>query len=405
MPRPALPPNAKLRKDGRIEIRVQVGGRRVSRYARTPEDAWRIYAELEVERSRGRIRRSGWTVAAWLERRLAQRRGLAPSTVREDRRLAGIIAERFGDRALEDLSPLEIQDWITALPYSHRTKLKVLQMLRNALAEAEALELIHRNPAAPVKLPREPRRQTGRAWTLDETRTFLATARERRLYPLYRLLLTLGLRVGEAMALRLEDWALDPTLGVWRLRVERTATDHGHGRRVSKTTKTPASVRTVYAPADLAEELNAWLERREAEARAPGWQEEGWLIPASTGRMLLHTNIRRDFLKAVEAAGVPVIRLHDLRHTAANLMRQIGIPREVRMQILGHQVRDVHDLYAHHVEPGELVRAAYVLEGLFNAGASKENNAPAYSTGANKTDPDRGHWGQGKKADGAKTPS
>ena len=168
------------------------------------------------------------------------------------------------------------------------------------------------------------------------------------------------------MALRIEDWAPDPTLGVWRLRVERTATDHGHGRRVSETAKTPASVRTIYAPDDLADELNAWLEHRAVEAGTPSWHEEGWLIPASNGRMLLHTNVRRDFLRAVEAADVPVIRLHDLRHTAANLMRQAGVGREVRMQILGHQIRDVHDIYAHHVEPGELVRAARVLHGLFS---------------------------------------
>ena len=366
MPRPALPPNAKLRKDGRIEIRVQVRGRRVSRYARTPEDAWRIYAELEVERSRGRIQRSGWTVASWLERRLAQRRGLAPSTVREDRRLAGIITERFGDRALEDLFPLEIQDWITALPYSHRTRLKVLQMLRNALAEAEALELIHRNQAAPVKLPRQPRQTTGRAWTLEEARAFLAAAEGRRLYPLFRLMLTLGLRVGEAMALKLEDYATDPTLGVRRLKIQRTATEHGHARTVREATKTAASTRTVYLPDDLATALDAWLKRREVESRLPSWQEEGWLFPSSRGTLLLHTNIRRELLAIAEAAGVPQIRLHDLRHTAANLMRQVGVPREVRMQILGHRIRDVHDIYTLHVDPGELVRAAKLLEGLFD---------------------------------------
>jgi len=48
--RPALPPNSKLRRDGRIEVRVQVDGRRISRYARSPEDAWALYAELAVER-------------------------------------------------------------------------------------------------------------------------------------------------------------------------------------------------------------------------------------------------------------------------------------------------------------------------------------------------------------------
>ena len=363
--RPALPPNSKLRKDGRIEVRVQVDGRRISRYARSPEDAWALYAELAVERQRGRLSRSGWTVAAWLERRLASRRGLAPTTVREDRRIAGIINQALGDLLLEDLTPMQVQDWLDGLDYSHRTKLRALQTLRNALAEAEALELVHRNAAAPVKLPRKPRQSTGQAWTLDEARRFLAAAEGRRLYPLYRLMLTLGLRVGEAIALKLDDWAHDPTVGSWRLRVERTATVEGSYTVLSSGVKTPAARRTIYAPDDLAEVLRVWLERRALEASLPSWDEQGWLIPASNGHLLSHNNVRRDLRAAIADAGVPSIRLHDLRHTAANLMRQAGVGREVRMQILGHQIRDVHDIYAHHVEPGELVRAARVLHGLF----------------------------------------
>jgi len=133
------------------------------------------------------------------------------------------------------------------------------------------------------------------------------------------------------------------------------------GRRVSRYARTPEDAWKFYAELKVKRSrgrirrseytVAAWLEHREAEARFPGRQAEGWLIPASTGRMLLHTNIHRDFLKGVNAAGMPAIRLHDLCHTAANLMRQIGIPRKLRMQILGHQVRDVHNLYAHHVEP------------------------------------------------------
>jgi hypothetical protein len=53
------PPRTKLRKGGRIEIRVQMDGRRASRYARSPEDAWRIYSEFAVARDAGRLRRSG----------------------------------------------------------------------------------------------------------------------------------------------------------------------------------------------------------------------------------------------------------------------------------------------------------------------------------------------------------
>ncbi|ADR36969.1 integrase family protein [Oceanithermus profundus DSM 14977] len=279
----------------------------------------------------------------------------------EDSRLADIINQALGDRLLEDLTPMQVQDWLDGLDYSHRTKLRALQMLRNALAEAEALELLHRNAAAPVKLPRQPRQTSGQAWTLDEARRFLAAAQKRRLCSLYRIMLALGLRVGGAIAFEVGDWAHDPAVGSLRLRTECTATVEGSLAGV----KTPAARRTVYAPDDLAVALSTWLERREAEAGLPSWDEQGWLIPASNGRLLSHNNVRRDLRAAIAEAGVPRIRLHDLRHTAANLMRQAGIGREVRMQILGHQIRDVHDIYTHHVEPGELVRAARALHGLF----------------------------------------
>ncbi len=213
--------------------------------------------------------------------------------------------------------------------------------------------------------------------------------RSRRLYPLYLTLLTLGLRIGEAMALRLEDLDYDDALGLHRLRVRRTATEHGRGHRVSEQTKTPASRRTLYLPKDLAGVMGSWLERRAAEAAMPSWAEEEWLFPASNGRMLTYSNVRRDFRAACEAAGLEPVRLHDLRHTAANLMRQRGVAREVRMQMLGHQNRDVHDIYARHVEAGEVVHAVRALEGLFGDGL----------------DPDWGHRGQQKKADGEFSPS
>ncbi len=99
---------------------------------------------------------------AWLERRLASRKGLAPSTVREERRLARIINEAFGGTSLEDLTPMQIRAWVDGLEYSHRTQLMVLRVLRTALDEAVALELISRNPAAPIKLQRKPRQTTPR---------------------------------------------------------------------------------------------------------------------------------------------------------------------------------------------------------------------------------------------------
>ncbi len=204
--------------------------------------------------------------------------------MREERRLARIINEAFEATNLKDLTPMQIKTWVDGLDYSHRTQLMVLRMLRTALDEAVALELISRNPAAPIKLQRRPRQTTATAWTLDEATRFVQANRSRRLYPLYLTLLTLGIRIGEAMALRLEDLSFDDALGLYRLRIRRTATEHGRGHRVSEQTKTPASQRTLYLPEDLA---GSWGHGWNAVPSRPpcrrGSRKTGCSQPATAG--------------------------------------------------------------------------------------------------------------------------
>lgn len=51
--------------------------------------------------------------------------------------------------------------------------------------------------------------------------------------------------------------------------------------------------------------------------------------------------------RACKASGVPYITFHGLRHTTNTWLAKAGVPKEIRMRLLGHKASDVHDGYTH----------------------------------------------------------
>ena len=66
------------------------------------------------------------------------------------------------------------------------------------------------------------------------------------------------------------------------------------------------------------------------------WEDNDLVFPSSVGSIKNKNNLYKDFYRIIELAGLPKIRFHDLRHTAATLMITNGIPINVVSKILGH---------------------------------------------------------------------
>lgn len=78
------------------------------------------------------------------------------------------------------------------------------------------------------------------------------------------------------------------------------------------------------------------------------WQENGLIFPSAVGTPLNKSNMRKDFNRVLEKAGLPHIRFHDLRHTAASLMMNHQVPILVASRRLGHSKPSVTlDIYSH----------------------------------------------------------
>ena len=94
------------------------------------------------------------------------------------------------------------------------------------------------------------------------------------------------------------------------------------------------------------------------------WQEYNLIFPSSVGTPLNPSNLRIDFIRTLDAAGLSRIRFHDLRHTAASLMLNHGVAVIVVSKILGHaKPSTTMDIYGHLIHEMQ-EEAAQVMDDL-----------------------------------------
>ncbi len=124
--------------------------------------------------------------------------------------------------------------------------------------------------------------------------------------------------------------------------------------------------RTLAVPASVVEALRGHRVRQLQERLVAGsrWVESGLVFATREGKPLGERNVRRDYKKLLQKAGLPSRRFHDLRHAAASLLLAQGVHPRVVMEILGHsQISLTMNTYSHVVP--ELQRdAAEKLDAL-----------------------------------------
>jgi integrase len=162
---------------------------------------------------------------------------------------------------------------------------------------------------------------------------------------LYLLALTHGLRQGEALGLRWDSVNFDTK------EVRITQSLQWVARKpVFVEPKTKQSRRTFALSPDMAKRLKQHRKAQLQERLLAGgnWDEHGLVFTTRTGRPLDGINVTRDFKRMLKNAELPVLRFHDLRHTAASFLLFQKVPPRVVMELLGHSgIRVTMDLYSH----------------------------------------------------------
>lgn len=271
------------------------------------------------------------------------------------------IAPTLGRVPLAKLTPPDLRALYadrTAAGLSPGSVTRVHATLRRALGQAYRDGLVPRNVGTLVSPPVS-RRAEIRPLAPEQARTLLAAARGDRLEALYAVAVALGLRQGEALGLRWQDVDLDTgTLTVRRSlqripKPLRGPDDGGYGEHYRLVEpKTSRSRRTLTMPAIVMAALrdHRVRQRKEQLAAGPAWQGERWgLVFATTiGTPLDARNVSHRFEALLVRAGLPRVRFHDLRHSAATLMLAQGVSPRVIMETLGHsQIAMTMNLYAH----------------------------------------------------------
>lgn len=194
--------------------------------------------------------------------------------------------------------------------------------------------------------------------TPEQVNALLMAAREDRFYALYVLAVTTGLRQGELLGLQWSDVALEGAALHVRHALHELA-----GRLWLDQPKTTKARRTVDLSAVAVVALRQHYKRMLAERNPPEF-----VFCDTHGGLVRKSNlIRRSFLPLLKRAGLPRIRFHDLRHTAATLLLLQGVHPKVVQERLGHsQISITLDTYS-HVLPSMGRGAAAKLDALLDA--------------------------------------
>ena len=170
-------------------------------------------------------------------------------------------------------------------------------------------------------------------------------ARDTRLYAVYVLAATLGLRRGELLGLRWSDIDFDRSTVQISQTVQRVA-----GRLVIDTTKSHASDAVVPLPKVTRTVLMRHRDIQTDERVRAGdlWEEHGLVFITQHGRPIEPRYLNTHFDRIRTAVGLPTVRLHDFRHTAVSLLLELGTPPHVVQAIARHDDLDVTmRIYAH----------------------------------------------------------
>ena len=236
--------------------------------------------------------------------------------------------------------------------------------LRRALNDATRKRLITRNPALDVDPPRVERDQapTLQTWSGEDLRAFLGSARDGRMGVLWHVMAMTGLRRGEAAAVR---WGV-VDLEAGTLRVERNRVAVGYRDVIEGAPKSAKGKRTIPLDPTTTAALRAWKKRQTAERLqwGPAWTDSGYVFTREDGKPWHPDRISKLFDKAVKAADVPRIRLHDLRHTFATLLFAANEHPKTVQELLGHSTISVTlDTYT-HARPETLASATAHLGAI-----------------------------------------
>jgi integrase len=304
----------------------------------------------------------------WLPLQQAQ---LRPSTFDSYRRNLELhVIPAIGRIPLQKLEPEDLDGLYAKLlgggrrdgrgGLSVKTVRSIHLVIHKALKDALRKGSVVRNVADVADPPKlsSAKRPEIKVWTAEEMREFLDLIAGHRLSPAFHLSSHTGMRRGELLGLRRADIDLDAA----RLSVRQTIISVAYEVQTSDV-KTGTGRRTVDLDPDTVTVLRRWKARQQEERLALGIARtrDDLVFCHPDGRPIHPDVFSQVFDRAVARSGLPIITLHDLRHTHATLLLKAGVPVKVVSERLGHANPAFTMSVYQHVIPGMQAEAAAIF--------------------------------------------
>ncbi len=344
------------RGDGRWVARLQLpDASRRYYYGRTKEEVRRRLREAQRAIEDGRVPADQkLTLGLYLDHWLSglSTANLKPRTVEYYHEYVGrhLAGSELARKPLARVTPQDLRDLYArklAAGLSRTSVHHIHAVLHRALAIAEREGVVPRSVAALVDGPGAGKPELT-VLTGDQPERFIAALRGEPLEALFVLAVTSGLRQGELLALHWANVDLDcgelevvgSLSGLRRAERQIVTPKTGRGRRVSLAAPAVAALREHRA--------------RQAELReliGPECLDRGLVFPDQISRFgdfMPSTLLNRSLDRILSRAGLPRIRFHDLRHTAATRMLSRGVHPKIASEMLGHSsIQVTLDRYSH----------------------------------------------------------
>jgi len=284
------------------------------------------------------------------------------------------IREPLGNIKLAELKSLHIQKIYSEMQkkgLSARIVRYTHAVLRSALQHAVKVNMLPRNEAQLVGLPKQNKKEMD-VLTKEESISFLNALQGERFATMFSFALASGARPEEYLSIQWKDIDFDSGIAIVRRALITHRTGGGWHFAQPKTAK---SRRSIPLPSTVIKELRSYR-RQQLEERlklGTAWNDFDLVFASEIGTPLNPPNVTRAFKKILAKAEIRTsVRLYDLRHTTATLLLQAGVNPKVVSERLGHATIVLTlDTYSHVLPNMQQDATAQLEEMIFRATSTK----------------------------------
>lgn len=252
------------------------------------------------------------------------------------------ILPYFGKMPLSSIETATVMKWQTELmnyrnpktgkPYSQTYLRQIHNQLSTIFNFAIRYYGLSRNPAQLCGSMGKQNAEKFDFWTYDEFQRFIQTAKDDiSVWTTFNLFFYSGMRMGELLALTLNDFDFEKNT----VSINKSVAVID-GEQTTKKTKTEKSKRTIALPSPIMDMIKEYAEHRY------GYNPDDRLFLSSK------TSLHRDMRKYCEVSGVRKIKVHELRHSHASHLIELGVSPLTISERLGHEdIKTTLNTYSH----------------------------------------------------------